>query len=69
MPTPRSSRSKDVTVESTMGRIPPQDIEIEKVVLGALMIDSDAFTIVSEFCIQRHSMIVVTRRYIRPFKP
>ena len=48
MPTPRSSRSKDVTVESTMGRIPPQDIEIEKVVLGALMIDSDAFTIVSE---------------------
>ena len=31
-----------------MGRIPPQDIEIEKVVLGALMIDSDAFTIVSE---------------------
>ena len=48
MPTPRSSRSKETTVDSTMGRVPPQDVEIEKVVLGALMIDSDAFTVVSE---------------------
>lgn len=33
---------------SSLAKIPPQDIEMEKVVLGALLIDSDAFTIVSE---------------------
>ena len=31
-----------------MGHLPPQSVDIEKVVLGALMIDKDAFTVVSE---------------------
>ena len=35
-------------VDASLGHIPPQAVEVEKVVLGALMIDSDAFSIVSE---------------------
>lgn len=36
------------SIDTTLGRIPPQATEVEKVVLGALMIDTDAFSIVSE---------------------
>lgn len=48
--TSRSSRrtSNPASVDPSMGRIPPQELDIEKVVLGALMIDNDAFTVVSE---------------------
>lgn len=35
-------------VDNTYGHMQPQAVEIEKVVLGALMIDNDAFTVVSE---------------------
>lgn len=35
-------------IDSTLGHLPPQSVEIEKLVLGALMIDVDAFTVVSE---------------------
>ena len=48
--TSRSSRSKKATetIDTSIGHMPPQDLEMEKVVLGALMIDVDAFTVVSE---------------------
>ena len=48
--TSRSSRRNNnpAPVDLSMGRIPPQELDIEKVVLGALMIDNDAFTVVSE---------------------
>jgi len=35
-------------VDNTYGHLPPQAIDLEKVVLGALMIDKDAFAVVSE---------------------
>lgn len=41
-------RQTTTRIDTTLGRIPPQAIDVEKVVLGALMIDTDAFSIVSE---------------------
>ena len=35
-------------IDTALGHMPPQNIEIEKRVLGALMIDVDAFSVVSE---------------------
>ena len=35
-------------IDTSFGHLQPQALDIEKVVLGALMIDSDAFTVVSE---------------------
>ena len=39
---------KSTPVDNTYGHLPPQAIDLEKVVLGALMIDKDAFAVVSE---------------------
>ncbi len=44
--TTTTRRKKEL--DPTFGHVQPQAVEIEKVVLGALMIDQDAFTIVSE---------------------
>jgi replicative DNA helicase len=44
----RTRNTKQRQVDAALGHMPPQAIEIEKVVLGSLMIDSDAFTVVSE---------------------
>lgn len=41
-------RNTQQQIDTTLGKVPPQATEIEKIVLGALMIDSDAFSIVSE---------------------
>ena len=41
-------RSKQAPIDTTFGHLQPQATDIEKVVLGALMIDKDAFTVVSE---------------------
>ncbi len=35
-------------IDTGLGHLPPQSIETERLVLGALMIDKDAFTVVSE---------------------
>ena len=43
-----SRRTKQAPIDTTFGHLQPQATDIEKVVLGALMIDSDAFTVVSE---------------------
>ncbi len=46
---PRSAKTKtQVTPVSDYGRIPPQATDLEEAVLGALMIEKDAFSIVSE---------------------
>lgn len=42
-----TTRSK-APIDNTYGHIQPQALDIERVVLGALMIDKDAFTVVSE---------------------
>lgn len=43
-----SRRSRQAPIDTTFGHLQPQATDIEKVVLGALMIDKDAFTVVSE---------------------
>ena len=39
---------KQQTLDSSYARIQPQALDIERIVLGALMIDKDAFSVVSE---------------------
>jgi replicative DNA helicase len=49
--TPKNSlkRKSAVTpIDTGLGHLPPQSLETERLVLGALMIDKDAFTVVSE---------------------
>lgn len=43
-----SRKGQQAPIETSFGHLQPQAIDIEKVVLGALMIDKDAFTVVSE---------------------
>jgi replicative DNA helicase len=42
------SGKKQTAVPELMGKMPPQAIELEEVVLGALLLEQDAYTIVSE---------------------
>ncbi len=44
----KQRRSNPTPIDPGLGHIPPQSVETERLVLGALMIDRDAFTIVSE---------------------
>lgn len=54
MPEKKSNSAKSTRrrpaapIDISFGHLQPQALDIEKVVLGALMIDSDAFTVVSE---------------------
>ncbi len=43
-----SKRQAQPGIDTTLGHMPPQSLDVEKVVLGALMIDTDAFSVVSE---------------------
>ena len=46
---PNNTRKRNQTpIDTNYGHLQPQATDIEKVVLGALMIDKDAFTVVSE---------------------
>ena len=45
--TPRRA-SKPQPVDNTYGHLQPQALEVEKTVLGALMIDKDAYSVVCE---------------------
>ena len=44
----RQRRRQAAPIDTSYGHLQPQAPDIEKVVLGALMIDKDAFTVVSE---------------------
>lgn len=45
----RQRKPKQPTpINNTYGHLQPQALDIEKVVLGAMMIDKDAFSMVSE---------------------
>ena len=48
MPRQSVSKKSKPTIDTSLGHVPPQDVEIEKALLGALLIDRDAFTVVSE---------------------
>ncbi|MBQ7420750.1 MAG: replicative DNA helicase [Prevotella sp.] len=41
-------RRQSAPIDNSYGHLQPQALEIERVVLGALMIDKDAFTVISE---------------------
>lgn len=43
-----SQRKQTAPIDNTYGHLQPQATDLERVVLGALMIDKDAFTVVSE---------------------
>lgn len=45
---PQRKKSTKKTFDITYGHVQPQALELEKVVLGALMIDKDAFSMVAE---------------------
>ena len=42
------SRKQATPIDNTYAHVQPQALDIERVVLGALMIDKDAFSVVSE---------------------
>lgn len=44
----RTTRKAAAPIDPTLGHLQPQALEVEKVVLGALMIDKDAFSVVAE---------------------
>ena len=44
----RGRKSSGTPIDPTYAHVQPQAIDLEKVVLGALMVDSDAFSVVSE---------------------
>ncbi len=44
----RTRRKAQAPIDNNYGHLQPQAVDIEKVVLGALMIDKDAFTVISE---------------------
>ena len=44
----KTPKTRSQAFDKTYGHLQPQDIDLEKVVLGALMIDKDAFSMVSE---------------------
>ena len=46
--TNRRRKSSNQPVDPTYGHLQPQALEIEKAVLGALMIDKDAYAVVCE---------------------
>ena len=41
-------RSSSGPIDSDYGHLQPQALDIERIVLGALMLDKDAFTVVGE---------------------
>ena len=45
---PRRRQRSVTPIDTGLGHMPPQSVETERTVLGALMIDKDAFTVVSE---------------------
>lgn len=45
---PPRKKTSPQQIDSTLGHVPPQSVDMEKVVLGALMIDTDAFSVISE---------------------
>lgn len=55
-------------IDNNYGHLQPQAPDIEKIVLGALMIDKDAFTIVGEILHPETFTNHVIRRFIAQYK-
>lgn len=54
---PKKNRGQSSTVESPYGKIPPQSIELEKAVLGAILVEKEAFDNASQ--ILKHNFFYV----------
>ena len=59
-------RRNPAPIDNTYGHLQPQALDIERVVLGALMIDKDAFSLVSEILKPESFYSHATRKSIRP---
>ena len=46
--TSRRRRAQAAPIDNTYGHLPPQNLDMERAVLGALMVDKDAFSVVAE---------------------
>lgn len=59
----RNGNRNSTPIDNTYGHLQPQAVELERIVLGALLIDSDAYTVVNEilrpetFYEQKHQQI------------
>ena len=64
----RKRQRRQVPLDNTYGHLPPQALEVENAVLGALMIDKDAYAVICEilhpesFYDPRHQMIYTAIR-------
>lgn len=67
-PNKNTRRKASSPIDQTYGHLQPQALDIEKVVLGALMIDKDAFPSSRRHWCPRHSMSLAIKRYSRPFE-
>lgn len=47
-PTDKAPKQKEPKIDTTLGHLQPQAVEMEQMVLGGLLIDKDAFSVVSE---------------------
>ena len=55
---PRSNSKAKIQPVNDYGRIQPQAPELEEAVLGALMIEKDAYSLVVKFFVRSHSMSI-----------
>lgn len=58
-------KASSTTIDTSYGHLQPQALDVERLVLGALMIDKDAFSVVSEFLNLRRFMNHATKKYIK----
>ena len=63
---PENKKTRKVNNNSI--HMQPQAVDIEKMVLGALMVDKDAFSVVSEILHPETFTNRVVRKYTRLFK-
>lgn len=60
-------KQKNDTETLILGRMPPQNIEAEMAVLGAMLLDKDAIEVAETCCIPRISTVSRMRSFIRRF--
>ena len=63
--TQRRSKSKPKSDLENFGHLQPQALELEQAVVGALLIESDAYAQVSDILKLKVSMMCVTNTFLR----
>ena len=62
-----SGKGHVAPIDPNFAHVQPQAVDLERVVLGALMVDSDAFSMVSEILKPETFSSLVIKRFMRPF--